>query len=236
MSPGALIATQTPEGWKSTREEAGPWPPSSRGRPSASLCCGRALRSLFLVPPAKGASVRALLFDISFLMLCHVAQTYGSEVSALHPRGVGLGGGQRWGSDLARAAASVLQPPASSSGRATVPGALSPSPNPAAAPLRVGEVPGTMPPGQPEIPQDFHLCPPPSRCHGMGALLPHPLQPGSDLSPAFFQPCPPPPALHNLALPAGVWCLGGGGASRVPALPWQRRNSQPASGNGPWVA
>ncbi|XP_043820399.1 mediator of RNA polymerase II transcription subunit 24-like [Dromiciops gliroides] len=29
---------------------------------------------------SKSGSVRALLFDFSFLMLCHVAQTYGSEV------------------------------------------------------------------------------------------------------------------------------------------------------------
>jgi len=67
----------------------------------------------FSPPSAKTAPVRALLFDISFLMLCHVAQTYGSEVSIL--RGDG-------------APARVLQP-------ATVPTV------PAATPSRGGKHP-----------------------------------------------------------------------------------------------
>uniref|UniRef100_UPI00398F2C4A mediator of RNA polymerase II transcription subunit 24 isoform X2 n=1 Tax=Pristiophorus japonicus TaxID=55135 RepID=UPI00398F2C4A len=38
---------------------------------------------------SKAASVRALLFDISFLMLCHVAQTYGSDVILSEPSASG---------------------------------------------------------------------------------------------------------------------------------------------------
>lgn len=79
---------------------------------------------VFISPPsAKSGPVRALLFDISFLMLCHVAQTYGSEVRILRgDERVGLdpvregkdeAGLQEWLSlcQLSPCAAAAYQPP-----------------------------------------------------------------------------------------------------------------------------
>lgn len=73
---------------------------------------------VFISPPsAKSGPVRALLFDISFLMLCHVAQTYGSEVRIVRgDERVGLdpvreGKDEAGSCQLSPCAAAAYQPP-----------------------------------------------------------------------------------------------------------------------------
>ena len=61
--------------------------------------------------PGKPANVRALLFDISFLMLCRIAQMYGTEVSTtfkayryrvLNHREIGYSEQRTWRRDVLR--------------------------------------------------------------------------------------------------------------------------------------
>ena len=88
-SPGALVRTRAPWGLEELPGGSRVPAPELTGLPPASLLVLRLeIPKVFVSPPsAKAASVRALLFDISFLMLCHVAQTYGSEVSILRGDG-----------------------------------------------------------------------------------------------------------------------------------------------------
>lgn len=75
--------------------EAGLQPPFLWDSASLLLLRPESPKIFISSPSAKSGPVRALLFDISFLMLCHVAQTYGSEVRILR-------GGERVGLEPVR--------------------------------------------------------------------------------------------------------------------------------------